>query len=141
MLEFSYWLCYYLDRDCGSANIPHKVSTVVLMKDWQGMQSIHQVRYGSAAAMSDIGDESIDLVVTSPPYPMREMWDEVFSQQGEEVKDALGKGDGNRAFELMHGLLDRAWHEVYRVLKPGGFACINIGDATRTIEDHFRLYL
>lgn len=104
------------------------------------MQSTHQVRYGTATAMNDIGDESIDLVVTSPPYPMIEMWDEVFSQQREEVKDAISKGDGNRAFELMHGLLDRAWHEVYRVLKPGGFACINIGDATRTIEDHFRLY-
>jgi DNA modification methylase len=90
--------------------------------------------------MNDVGDESIDLVVTSPPYPMIEMWDEAFSQQCEGVKDAIGKSDGNRAFELMHGFLDRAWHEVYRVLKPGGFACINIGDATRTIKDHFRLY-
>jgi len=71
---------------------------------------------------------------------MIEMWDEVFSQQCEGVKDALGSGDGNQAFELMHGLLDRAWDEVYRVLKPGGFACINVGDATRTIQDHFRLY-
>ncbi|MCK4469614.1 MAG: site-specific DNA-methyltransferase, partial [Desulfobacterales bacterium] len=29
---------------------------------------------------------------------------------------------------------------VHRVLKSGGIACINIGDATRTINDHFALY-
>ncbi len=90
--------------------------------------------------MTGIGDDSIDLVVTSPPYPMIEMWDQVFSQQSGEIKEAIDSSDGNRTFELMHGLLDRAWREVYRVLKPGGFACINIGDATRSIKDHFRLY-
>lgn len=104
------------------------------------MRSTHRIKYGTATALQDISDESIDLVVTSPPYPMIEMWDGIFSQQCEGVKDAICDGDGNRAFELMHGLLDLAWREIYRVLKPGGFACINIGDATRTIKDHFRLY-
>jgi DNA modification methylase len=40
----------------------------------------------------------------------------------------------------MHRELDRIWAEVHRVLVPGGFACINIGDATRTIDGHFMLY-
>ena len=40
----------------------------------------------------------------------------------------------------MHAQLDRTWHEVCRALRPGGFACINIGDATRTIGDNFALY-
>ena len=113
---------------------------VVVTEDLHRMRSTHSVRYGTAMAMKDIGNESIDLVVTSPPYPMIEMWDQVFSNQSDEVKEAMNKSDGNRAFELMHSLLDCAWHEVYRVLKPGAFACINIGDATRTIKDHFRLY-
>jgi DNA modification methylase len=52
----------------------------------------------------------------------------------------LKKGDGKTAFELMHKELDKVWKEVYRVLKEGGFACINIGDATRTIDGEFRLY-
>jgi modification methylase len=36
--------------------------------------------------------------------------------------------------------LDPVWKEVYRVLKVGGFACINIGDATKTINGNFVLY-
>lgn len=104
------------------------------------MNTVHRFQHGTATALVGVDDESVDLVVTSPPYPMIEMWDEAFSQQDEEIKDAMRSDDGNRAFDLMHRLLDRAWDEVYRVLKPGGFACINIGDATRTIKAHFRLY-
>ena len=30
--------------------------------------------------------------------------------------------------------------KIRRVLKPGGMACINIGDATRNLNESFRLY-
>ena len=43
-------------------------------------------------------------------------------------------------FERMHRLLDPIWQEVHRILKPGGLACINIGDATRTIDGGFTLF-
>ena len=33
---------------------------------------------GSATDLSIIADETVDLVVTSPPYPMIKMWDDVF---------------------------------------------------------------
>ena len=82
----------------------------------------------------------MDLVVTSPPYPMIEMWDEAFGYQRPGVAEALAAGDGPRAFELMHELLDAAWAEVHRVLRPGGIACVNIGDATRTLDGEFRLW-
>ncbi|MCG8549370.1 MAG: site-specific DNA-methyltransferase, partial [Desulfobacterales bacterium] len=82
----------------------------------------------------------VNLVVTSPPYPMIDMWDEIFSRQNPKIDRALKKPDGPLAFELMHQVLDRIWKEVFRVLSPGGFACINIGDATRTIKGHFALY-
>jgi len=68
------------------------------------------------------------------------MWDAMFAQQDPAVATALEAADGNEAFERMHHLLDRVWAEVWRVLKPGGFVCINIGDATRTIHDVFALY-
>lgn len=104
------------------------------------MSTTHKVIHGDATTLNDLQDESINLVVTSPPYPMIEMWDGIFSAQDSRISTALKNGDGNTAFELMHQLLDRAWAAVYRVLKPSGFACINIGDATRTIRGHFRLY-
>jgi len=40
----------------------------------------------------------------------------------------------------MHELLNQVWEGVVNVVKPGGFVCINIGDATRTIGAEFRLY-
>jgi len=71
---------------------------------------------------------------------MIEMWDEMFAQQSSSVKKALKIKNGFNAFEMMHQVLDPIWKEVYRVLKFGGFACINIGDATRTINGNFVLY-
>ncbi|HBF34016.1 TPA: modification methylase, partial [Candidatus Sumerlaeota bacterium] len=53
---------------------------------------------------------------------------------------ALARDDGPAAFEAMHRVLDKVWDEMYRVLIPGGFICINIGDATRTLAGNFQLY-
>lgn len=100
----------------------------------------HQIHLGNAANMQALQSESIDLMITSPPYPMIEMWDEIFAAQSAEVKTALQQEDGMKSFEAMHQVLDKVWAEVYRVLKVGGIACINIGDATRTLAKHFRLY-
>ena len=104
------------------------------------MKTTHKVIFGNAVNMEAVKSESVNLMVTSPPYPMIEMWDEMFAQQSSSVKKALEKGDGVNSFELMHQVLDPVWKEVYRVLKSGGFACINIGDATRTINGNFVLY-
>ncbi|MFC1830227.1 DNA-methyltransferase [Thermodesulfobacteriota bacterium] len=104
------------------------------------MKTIHRVIYADASNMDAVSSESVDLMVTSPPYPMIEMWDEMFARQDASVKLALADGNGTDAFELMHRVLDPVWKEVYRVLKSGGFACINIGDATRTLNGNFALY-
>lgn len=100
----------------------------------------HNIIIGAAQIMEQLKDNSIELVVTSPPYPMIEMWDEIMAKQNPEVQTALDKNDGAKAFEFMHLELDKVWAEVERVLIPGGFACINIGDSTRTINGEFALY-
>lgn len=100
----------------------------------------HKIVFGNSKDQSFIDSESVDLVVTSPPYPMIEMWDEIFSSQDKRISDALVKYDGSKVFELMHQAMDPVWKELFRVLKNGGFACINIGDATRTINENFALY-
>jgi len=104
------------------------------------MKTLHQVIFGSSSDMSTIADSSVQLTVTSPPYPMIQMWDAIFSQQNLDIKGAVQNEDGNLAFELMHQELDKVWNEVYRVTAPGGIVCINIGDATRTINNNFSLY-
>jgi modification methylase len=104
------------------------------------MKTIHRVIFGNANDLSMLTDASVDLMVTSPPYPMIEMWDAIFSKQNPKIGSALQDDDGRCAFELMHQELDGVWREVFRVLKEGAFACINIGDATRSIEGKFSLY-
>lgn len=100
----------------------------------------HKVIIGAAQKMKQLKNHSIELVVTSPPYPMIEMWDDIMAKQNPAIKEALNSNDGPGAFELMHQELDKVWAEVERVLIPGGFVCINIGDATRTINGNFALY-
>jgi len=71
---------------------------------------------------------------------MIDMWDAMFAEQDAEIGAALEKGDGLMAYEEMHEVLDGVWHEIWRILKAGGIACINIGDAARTINSRFMLY-
>ena len=71
---------------------------------------------GDSRKMVEIKDESIDLIVTSPPY-----W---------HIKD-YGKvgqiGYGQTLHEYLKDLY-RVWEECFRVLKSGRRLCINIGD-------------
>ncbi|MEK6848243.1 MAG: DNA methyltransferase [Nanoarchaeota archaeon] len=104
------------------------------------MKTTHKILYQDARNMTNIDSNTVDLIVTSPPYPMIEMWDEIFSKQNPEIKEGLKKKNGETAFELMHKELDKVWNEVYRILKVGGIACINIGDATRSLNGKFQIY-
>jgi DNA modification methylase len=101
--------------------------------------------------MLDVENESVHLMITSPPYPMIEMWDMQFREFNEKI-DSLWleleeEPDKARRQELvsniydsMHDDLAKVWKETYRVLIDGGLACINIGDATRNINGVFRLF-
>lgn len=104
------------------------------------MQTTAKLICGPAQSMAGIADESVDLIVTSPPYPMVEMWDESLALQDARIAEQLSCGNGQAAFALMHELLDEVWLECRRVMKPGAIACINIGDATRTLDGDFQLY-
>ena len=87
--------------------------------------------------MKYIKDDSINLVVTSPPYPMIKMWDDIFYKMNNKIN--INKNTKN-SYELMHKELNKVWDECYRVLKQGGLMCINIGDATRSINKNFQLF-
>ncbi len=104
------------------------------------MRTQHRVYFQDAADLSPIPAASVELVLTSPPYPMIAMWDESFRRGNRKIAAALERGDGWTAFRWMHEALDRTWREVHRVLRPGGFACLVIGDAVRSLRGRFVLY-
>jgi len=88
----------------------------------------HKVIIGDSRNMSELEQNQVHLIVTSPPYPMIEMWDSLFNNLG------------CKTYEEMHEHLSEVWKECYRVLVDGGIACINIGDATRKVNGTFRLF-
>jgi DNA modification methylase len=111
------------------------------------MKTEHRVFHEDARTASSIADESVDLIVTSPPYPMIQMWDEAFAAMNPGIAALLTPAegdahapDGTAAFAAMHDELDRVWQQCWRVLRSGGIACINIGDATRTVDGEFALW-
>src|SRR5438094_5499537 len=92
------------------------------------MTADYRVVIGDSRRMRELADHSVHLVVTSPPYPMVSIWDDFFREESAE------------SYDQMHDYLNKAWKEVKRVLVPGGIACVNIGDATRTKDGVFHLY-
>ena len=53
------------------------------------MKTTHKIIFANSNDMEDVEDSSVDLMITSPPYPMIEMWDEIFSKQNQEIGEAL----------------------------------------------------
>ncbi|MHB8584998.1 MAG: DNA-methyltransferase [Thermoplasmatota archaeon] len=97
----------------------------------------------SSESMAELAAGSVHLVVTSPPYPMIEMWDAQFAAQAPSSAaggPSRGGQSAGTSFDAAHALLARVWRECYRVLAPGGILCVNIGDATRTIDGEFRCF-
>ena len=97
--------------------------------------------------MPELQDGSVQLMVTSPPYPMIEMWDDLFCKGDPKIAKLWQtlESDGQEEtvrqnYDCMHDNLAKVWAETYRVLVDGGIACINIGDATRRLNDKFQLF-
>jgi len=107
----------------------------------------HRIILSNSQQMPELADSTVNLMVTSPPYPMIKMWDTLFArmdpkiaQLWRELKAECREETVMQIYESIHESLAKVWREAYRVLIDGGIACINIGDATRTINGKFRLF-
>jgi len=77
----------------------------------------HKVYIGDARNMAQVADESIHLIVTSPPYWSIKNYDDLDQQ--------IGFAESYDDYRLSLG---KVWIECKRVLVPGGKLVINIGN-------------
>jgi modification methylase len=76
-------------------------------------QNINKIFCKSSEKMDELPDNSVHLMVTSPPYNVSKEYDENLS-----LKEYLN-------------LLNTVWRETYRVLVPSGRACVNVANLGR----------
>ena len=73
--------------------------------------------------MPQIPDNSVDIIITSPPY-------NVGLGSNRFKKDKYDSYDDNMPYEDYLNWMDKLFTECYRTLKVGGRICINIGDGS-----------
>ncbi|MDI6687972.1 MAG: site-specific DNA-methyltransferase [Desulfobacterales bacterium] len=76
-------------------------------------KNINKIFCKSSEKMDELPDNSVHLMVTSPPYNVSKEYDDDLS-----LKEYLN-------------LLNTVWRETYRVLVPGGRACVNVANLGR----------
>ena len=76
-------------------------------------ENLNKVFCKSSESMQELTDHSVHLMVTSPPYNVGKVYDD------------------NLSLKEYRELLLRVFTETYRVLVPGGRACINIANLGR----------
>jgi DNA modification methylase len=84
------------------------------------------VYYHDASAMSEVADDSIAPVVTSPPYwNVKDYSLDGRQRQKRSAKHAAQISDVADYAEYLQAL-NRVWLECVRVLKPNGELCVNV---------------
>jgi len=76
----------------------------------------HRIVIGDSRRMSEVADESVHLVVTSPPY---------WQLKDYGSSDQIGFDD---SYERYINNLNLVWKECSRVLHKGCRLCVNVGD-------------
>lgn len=92
------------------ADQPHAESEMYVENP---LTHVDQIFHHSSEIMDELPDCSVHLMVTSPPYNVGKDYDEDLS------------------LEEYLSFLNTIWKEVYRVLVPGGRACVNVANLGR----------
>jgi DNA modification methylase len=81
---------------------------------------LDRIYVGDSRAMTEVADNSVALVVTSPPY---------FA--GKEYEEALGEGHVPATYVDYLRMLTEVFAECVRVLEPGGRIAVNVANLGR----------
>ena len=87
--------------------------------------TVHRLSVGDARCLEQVADESVHLVVTSPPYFDLKKYPDHQSQLG-DLHD----------YEIFVKELGRVWAQCHRVLVKGGRLIVVVGDVCRSRRDH-----
>lgn len=91
--------------------------TRAIEKSVQSIPTSHMLLLGDARRVTSVMDNSIHLIVTSPPYWNLKEYPEVAGQLGNMSQ-----------YEMFLNELDHVWRECFRVLVPGGRLICIVGD-------------
>lgn len=90
-------------------------------------KTVHRLIQGDARSFPYIENESVHLVITSPPYWKLKKYNHNANQLG-HILD----------YETFLGELEKVWKEAYRVLVPGGRLVCVVGDVCLSRKENGR---
>ena len=79
-------------------------------------KTFHKIIIGDSRQMDEVKNESVHLIITSPPY---------WQLKDYGAKEQIGYND---SYQDYIDNLNKVWKGCYKVLHPGCRLCINIGD-------------
>lgn len=104
----------------------HEELDTVSISNQKQLNPINKIFYKSSIKMNEIIDNSIDLIITSPPYfNIKDYSKNGYQNISHSKLKSQDLGSLNNYNEYIEGLL-KVWKECYRVLKPNGKLCINV---------------
>ena len=119
---------YAANPECGIVNLNGREPSVAAKLQIHqrvianhSFRTNHRLILGDARHLRSVHDESVHLVVTSPPY-----------------FDLVSYSDNNDQLGHIHDYpdflsqLDLVWQECFRTLIPGGRLCVVVGDVCRS---------
>ena len=94
----------------------------------------------SACEIPNIRDSSIDYIFTDPPFghnfdysELNFFWESILRVVTSQDSEAIVSTFQNKGVEEYKGLMERAFHEYYRVLKPGHWITVEFSNSKASV--------
>ncbi len=102
------------DKEIRRDGSKYKIDTKIRIKEMDVSKWINKIHCGdSENILEEMPDNSIDIIITSPPYNFG------LDYKEDEDQDAIH-------WSHYFSKLNRIWGECFRILKPAGRICVNV---------------